>query len=348
MKDRPVPAPHAEVAGRFRYFLDATGLDRERFVEAVDGAIGARSLYSILSGARKPSGALAVLIEKLWGFRAEFLLDGKGEMWSEPLARVEPGPAGGVAATPLSGPEREVLAFMRRSVGNARMLARDLEAAQLWERLWERLQVFMSDLEEVARSEDPRERLTYPAAAQFVYEECRAVARYYRQWLELRYQHRVDHHTEQFFERFIGRAPAHLLDAGTRRELALILDPVERQRRERARALQESLERVRATLEAYCGLESPTAEISRQELERDRRRRAALDHLEPLATDPRSRAALEELRSALDAPAELRTRLLRLVRGLAAELEVELPVVSVRDPALNRATREVHLDADSD
>ena len=71
------------------------------------------------------------------------------------------------------------------------MLDRDLEAGELWERLWERLQAFMSDLEELAGAEDARERLTYPAVAQFVYEECRAVASYYRQWLELRFQHRV-------------------------------------------------------------------------------------------------------------------------------------------------------------
>src|SRR5262249_26771208 len=82
VRKRPA-AGDPDVAVRFRYFLEQASLTREEFVAATDGAITARSLYAVLSGARRPSRALAVLIERTWGFRADFLLHGTGEMWSQ-------------------------------------------------------------------------------------------------------------------------------------------------------------------------------------------------------------------------------------------------------------------------
>src|SRR5688572_12402740 len=58
-------------AERFRYFLHTRGLSREAFVAGVDGAVAEKTLYALLDGSRRPSRALAVLIERTWGFRAD-------------------------------------------------------------------------------------------------------------------------------------------------------------------------------------------------------------------------------------------------------------------------------------
>src|SRR5213076_2843427 len=139
---------------RFRYFLRARGLSREDFVAAVDGAITAKSLFSVMSGARRPSRALAVLMERTWGFRAEFLLEGRGPMW-----RAAPARSGGSGLAPQ---EEAVVAFMRRSVENARTMERELARAESWERLFARAMALIEELEACAASSDAGDRAIYP------------------------------------------------------------------------------------------------------------------------------------------------------------------------------------------
>jgi hypothetical protein len=116
--------PHLDVADRFRTLLEGTGLTREGFVAALDGAVSARSLYAVLCGARRPSRSLALLIERTWGFRASYLLDGESPAWT----RAESiGP--GVVAVELSQAESAVIKFMRTSVENSRTLLAELDHA---------------------------------------------------------------------------------------------------------------------------------------------------------------------------------------------------------------------------
>src|SRR5262249_28507501 len=173
------PNPHAAVAERFRYFLEATELSREDFVAKVGGAITPRSLFSILSGARQPSRALALLVEKTWGYRADFLLEGKGEMWTSPSR-------GQASLSPL---EQEGLAFMRRSVENAGEMQRALDNARIWERLFARTLGMLRELEACAASEE--QRVLYPAFAKLVYEDSRFLADKFEQLLALLHRRRV-------------------------------------------------------------------------------------------------------------------------------------------------------------
>ena len=73
---------HQAVARRFAELLEHLEMDRAQFVAALDDAVSERSLYSILNGHRRPSRSLAVLIERSWGFRAEYLLHGQGPTWA--------------------------------------------------------------------------------------------------------------------------------------------------------------------------------------------------------------------------------------------------------------------------
>jgi hypothetical protein len=126
-------APHAPVGERFRHFLEACSLDRDEFVRGVDGAIEARTLYPILNGTRRPSRALAVLIERGWGFRADYLLEGVEPAWVglSPTDRES-------RAMDLTDLEAEVISFVRRSVDNVHSMRLDLERGLLWERLFAR------------------------------------------------------------------------------------------------------------------------------------------------------------------------------------------------------------------
>jgi len=138
---------HPDVAERFRYLLESLGLDRAGFVAAVDGAVSEQTLYSLLNGHRRPSKALAVLVERTWGFRADYLLHGEGPTWLP--ARVRGGEA---QHTP---DELAVLDVLSRSPQLARTLRRDLDDAVLWSDLWERTQSVLDELAALSKENPP-------------------------------------------------------------------------------------------------------------------------------------------------------------------------------------------------
>ncbi len=164
-------APHAAVAARFRHFLEACALDRAQFVAGVDGAIEARTLYPILNGTRRPSRALAVLIERTWGLRADYLLDGIEPAWSG-----RPGAPDGGPADSLTDFERELLAFARRSLDNVHSMQLDLERGLQWERLFGRTERLLETLEGTKGDDQLR-----AAAVAMVFDDClRAAAAFER------------------------------------------------------------------------------------------------------------------------------------------------------------------------
>jgi hypothetical protein len=197
--------PHAAVAERFRYFLDATELTRDAFAGAVAQAVNPRTLYALLSGRRRPSRALAVLIERQWGYRADYLLDGRGAMWREPARKNRE----------LSEDEAAVLAFMAESVDNARALRRDLDDAALWARLWARTNTMLDALEATTET-------TYPAAARQAFAECIEVAERFAELKAARGARRNYHLITAFIARFLRKVDvAHVLEIRTAAEARL-------------------------------------------------------------------------------------------------------------------------------
>ncbi len=320
--------PHAAVAERFRFFLESAGLSREAFVEAVEGAITARSLFSVLAGTRQPSRALALLIERIWGFRAAFLLEGSGAMWTEPRD---------TARTRLSPAEQQLVDFSRSSVENARALSRALEQARLWERLFARTSGLLRELEACGGSPDPADRLLYPLFAKLVYEECQLIAARFEQLESLQHRRRVHALTTAFTERFVRDVPGASLAPEEARELGAMLEPVMQRRRERARQLDEAISGLRATLENICELGSPKPLLMEQSgHRRAEQQRAALARLEASLAErldardaaPAARRAiareLSALRQSLEEAPGFWPLFKQLVEGLLLEVEPEL------------------------
>jgi len=300
--------PHAAVAERFRWFLESAGLTREAFVEAVDGAVTARTLFSVLSGARQPSRALAVLIERTWGFRAAFLLEGRGAMWTAPAAASGPEPHPGLAPQ-----EQELVDFARGSVEGARALGRALEQARLWQRLFARTSRLLAELEECGRSQDPADRLLYPLFAKLVYEECHLIAARFEELESLHHKRRVHALTTAFTERYVRDVPRTRLGPEAVRELDAMLEPVMQRRRARSHALDAAAASLRATLENICELGSPKPLLEEHAAHgRMREQREALARLEQ---------GLEPLLSAGDAPPAVRRRAGRALAALRASLD---------------------------
>ncbi|MCP5178945.1 MAG: hypothetical protein H6993_18500 [Pseudomonadales bacterium] len=163
---------HNDVADRFRYFLESTGLDRDAFVAAVDGAISATSLYSVLNGHRRPSRALAVLIEHQWGFRANYLLAGQAPVWRAARGRLTP--------DRLSADEQAVLEVMSRSADIARAVRRDLDDTVLWADLWQRTQTLLASID----SADVAHR---------VFDDCVQTSRQFQALLDCKGRRRFTH-----------------------------------------------------------------------------------------------------------------------------------------------------------
>ncbi len=189
------------VAERFAYFLEVTRLDRESFVAAVDDAIGARSLYSVLSGQRRPSRALAVLIERTWGFRADFLLDGTGPMWAT-TTRADTSPDG------LSASEREVIDFMRGSIENAKTIRIELEKARLWRHIFERTLVLLDGLERRRddRGDDDRGDDDATALIGLVLDDSHRSARIFERYVMAMHRRRTMRLTVLFLDRYLDPA----------------------------------------------------------------------------------------------------------------------------------------------
>lgn len=325
----PGGRPHAAVGERFRFFLQSCGLSRESFVEAVDGAITARSLFSILAGTRQPSRALALLIERIWGFRAGFLLEGRGAMWT--VSRdVEP--------TRLSAQEQALVDFARGSVENAQALAHALEQARLWERLFARTARLLSELEACGGSHEPADRLLYPSFVKLVYEECQLVAARFEELGSLHHKRRVHALTTAFTRRFVREVPRPHLTPEALLELDTMLEPVMQRRRERARLLAASIAGLQATLENVCELGSPKPLLVEQSgHRRSVERRAALARLEtgiaeafsgqraaPSAARRAIARELTALRASLDEAPRFWPLFKQLVEGFLLEVEPEL------------------------
>jgi hypothetical protein len=128
-------------------------------------------VYPILNGTRQPSRALAVLIERTWGFRADYLLDGVEPAWGGHPA---PGIAG--PGADLTDFERELLAFVRRSLDNVHSMRLDLERGLQWERLFERTARLLEMLDTTRGNDHP-----HAAAIGMVFDDClRAAAAFER------------------------------------------------------------------------------------------------------------------------------------------------------------------------
>jgi hypothetical protein len=338
-------APHAEVAARFRYFLEAKGLSREAFVDAVDHAVTARSLFSVLSGARQPSRALAVLMERTWGFRADFLLAGEGAMWT----RKE-----GPAAPALAPLEDEMLTFTRRSVDNARAMKRALDDARLWERLYARTTTMLRELEACAA--DPAQAPVYPAFAKLVYEECQLIADRFGQLVLLLHRRRVHRLTDMFLARYVDEQPRTMLQKSEAAELSVMLAPVLERRGARLRALEESIAGLRTTLENVCALGSPLPMLlERSTVRQAGRRHDAIARIEAATArgakgsrlPPRVARELDVALAALkasDAAPTLAAQVKRMARDLLRELEIEIPIVPPQSRAELRALHEAIID----
>lgn len=245
--------PHRDVAERFTYFFDVAGLDRESFTEGIDGALAPRSIHAVLAGTRRPSRALAVLIERTWGFRAEYLLDGKGDAWTTPAQPPE---------RTLNPDEEEVVRFMRRSMDNARSIRVELDRAELWEKLFGRTTDLLRALERCAASEDPAVLSTYPLLAKFVFDECRFIADRYGELGSMLHDRRVLRLTEEYLRRFLVEIPGELVERGAMKPDAAagvveVAEPLLRDLRAEGDRLHDEATTMRSSVEGICDLELP-------------------------------------------------------------------------------------------
>jgi hypothetical protein len=322
----PVQHPHRDVADRLRFFLDAVNLSRQQFVRAVGGVIGERSLYSVLNGARRPSRALALLIERTWGFRAEYLLSGRGEVWTEAQAL---GP--GVVALELSPAEAAMIKFMRSSVENARTLEGALDHAEVWSRVFGHTLSLVRELDALGASGSELDRQIYPLLVKIVYEECRFAARQYEQLVTLASRRRVHKLTDDFLVHFLDDVPRGSLPSERQEALRDLLRPVLEQRRRRLHAIERALDQVRTTIDNLCRLGSPVARLrARSRSDAARRRSEAMGRLTALADGPLGQELqllLAEMGASEDPATDYWARLQKLLRDLLKEMDQEIPSV---------------------
>ena len=245
-------APHAAVAARFRHFLEACALDREQFVAGVDSAIEARTLYPILNGTRRPSRALAVLIERTWGFRADYLLDGIEPAWGAPLAADAGEPAS--ASTDF---ERELLAFVRRSLDNVHSMRLDLERGLQWERLFERTERLLETLDATKGDDQP-----HAAAIGMVFDDCLRAAAAFERFTVAIQRRRALQLTLAYFDWHLAGGARGAV-AGTRRSAA------RRRARAALAASEAEVSSCRERLEAILTLPNPVTLLSASPSEAD-------------------------------------------------------------------------------
>jgi hypothetical protein len=317
------PHAHREVAERFRYFLRAVGLSREEFARAVDGAIEPRSLFSVLNGSRRPSRALAVLMERTWGFRADFLLEGQGEMWTK-QPTVAP-----ALDEHLSPAEQSVLGFVRSSVGSARSLEGRLEEARVWNRLFRQMIHSARDVDACGRSTAEEDLRTYPLCARVLYEDCVQMGALFEQWVTLRHRQRVHRLTDRFLRYFVHELPRRVLDGPDREKLDVMLKPVFEHRRQALRSLEESLRNLETTLENLSSLPSALGDVQTTARTPSlRRRRELLERLAENASEELRNEA-QDLMAELDSENDLATiywvRFQRLLRDLLDDVAQPWP-----------------------
>jgi hypothetical protein len=215
---------HLDTAERLHFFLAQQKLSRERFLQEIQNAITRSSLLSLLNGHRRPARTFALLLEWKWGFRADYLLHGKGDAWT----------SAGSGKSGLSPLEQDVVSFMRESPVNAQEMQTALDKAALWQRLFERTEQVLAQLGAVD-TQDYR----YPAMATLTLEECWRLADRHRHYGELIQARRVLKLTLRFLQRFV--VPA----APDESALGGLLPPLER----RLRETEANLRAVRAGLD---------------------------------------------------------------------------------------------------
>ncbi len=319
--------PHEDVAQRFRQFLDAVGLSRTEFAKAVDGAIEARSLFSVLNGHRRPSRALAVLIERSWGFRAEFLLEGQGEAWTKPA--YEAPSIGGAALAPG---EAAVVDFMRTSADNARAMELQLEQAWAWWRGVQQLGRSTAPLEACETDASEADLQRYPLLLRLVVEQLRLLSERQEEVLRLQHRDRASQMLEDLLLRFGREIPSGLLNDAERARLEAVIEPTLSRVREQRAGLLESLDRTRTSLAALHemgDLQERVAAGHGPSLHSRHR-----DLLAQLAEQGPSELRDEAARLAADLERErdptraLATRLLRVIDALHDELRESNPIVT--------------------
>lgn len=327
--------PHADVAERFARFLKEVGLSREAFAAAVDDAISPRSLFSVLNGHRRPSRALAVLVERSWGFRADFLLEGQGEMWTQPAYASSS--VGGSVLSPL---EAAVVGYMRESVENARAMDEQLEIAESWARLLGRLGELTDALTTTATGPDA-EPDVYPLLARLVFGEVRFAARQHEQLATLLHQRRLEELLDRLLDRFLREFPRSFVgDVGAAR-LDAALETLSERREELRTSLDDALTRVRENLR---DLEGPDTfvELARSRANKIRDRRQRATELGALAA-PRHAAEARALVAELGGPASDAERVVHWLERVARELardalstSIDRPEFPTREPLHER------------
>ena len=222
---------HQAVARRFAELLEHLEMDRAQFVAALDDAVSERSLYSILNGHRRPSRSLAVLIERSWGFRADYLLHGRGSAWA--VAASE-----GATRTP-SDDEIAVLDMLAGAPELARTLRRDLDDSVLWTNLWQRTNRMLEGVRAVVEDSplSPTDR------TRIAFNECMAVADAFAELAGTRYQRRTLHLVVSFIARALEDLPDEdpYLQADTLRQLRAEAESVRENLAEREQAIRARL-----------------------------------------------------------------------------------------------------------
>ena len=314
--------PHSDVAERFQRFLKEVDLDREGFAAAVDGAISPHSLFSVLNGHRRPSRALAVLVERSWGFRADFLLDGKGEMWTQPAYGSSL--IGGAVLSPL---EAAVVGFMRDSVDNARAMDEQLEIAATWSNLTSRLHRLADELVACGEGGSDGDLCAYPLVASLLFEAVRRAADEHRQLTSLLQQLRVEKLLDPIVDRCLREIPASFPDAATHEPLAEALAALARRRSQLRAGLEEAAAEARKHLRE-ADEPGEVAGLARERAEQLRQRRSQFARLAKLASkqdEAEARALAAEFESTRSDGQLVAEWLERVVRELSREAQAATP-----------------------
>jgi hypothetical protein len=258
-------------------------------------------------------------------------------MWASRTARADQGKRA-AAPTParrLSPQEEAVVAFMRRSVENARTLEHELARAQLWERLFSRTMSLIAELEACAASDDPDDRAIYPLFVKLVYEECQFAASLHAKLGALYVRRRVHRLTDQFLARYLDELPRGMLGESDHDALVRTLRPVLARRARGLRTLEASIDALRTTLDNLVDLGSPRALL--EETAGERRAFAekvarVLGEIPPGALRGALRRDIDALASEARGPSRaapsVTESLKRLARDLLSGLEIEAEAAS--------------------
>lgn len=247
-------ARHHGVAERFTQLLRGLGLSREEFLERIDHAVTDSTFFSIANGNRQPSRALAVLIERTWGFRARYLLLGEGEPWVEAQPETDTG---------LSDGEQEVIRFMRKSVANAEEIRRSKDQREIWSRLAERNQRATSLLRRVAESGQGADRDLYPLLCHLTFTESHRMAQHFKRYVDLYHERRIHRLNTLFVSHFLDELPRTHFAARDKKTLTRVMKPLLAERRKQLDRIDAAIAQTRETLLGTCARELPSEYLVR-------------------------------------------------------------------------------------